>query len=121
MNLVKYIGRPYETYNCFDLVKEFYKDHFNVELKNYFEGEIPTPQKVEVLIISNKGDFIKVDSPEFGDLVVLKIYGLECHLGVVVSPTMFLQSTKKTGSNMDRLSRWQNMIAGFYRLKGMAL
>ncbi len=119
-SLKKYIGRPYEKYNCFDLVKEFYKDQFDIELKNYYEGEIPNPSQVEVLITSNKGDFFRVEKPRFGDLVVLRIYGIECHLGVVITEHAFLHSTREVGSNIDRLYRWENMRAGFFRHRDLS-
>lgn len=116
MNLMKYVGRPYDKYNCFDLVKEFYMDHFQLDIKNYFEGgPVPDRREVESLIVSNKGDFVKVDKPAFGDIVVLKLYGLECHIGVCIDTSRFLHSAKKIGSTLDRLERYGNMVAGFYR------
>lgn len=119
--LLKYIGRPYEKYNCFDLVKEFYADNFGLELKNYFEGPVPTPKEVETLIVTNKGEFLKVEGkPMFGDIVVIKLYGLECHIGVCIDASRFLHSAKKIGSNMDRLERYSKMIAGYYRHKEYA-
>ncbi len=115
-DLKKYIGRPYEKYNCLDLVKEFYKDFFNLEIKNYYEGPIPGRGEVQSLINTNRGDFVRVDGPpKFGDLVVIKVFGLECHLGVVVEGTKFLHSAEKIGSNIDRLERYSKLIAGYYR------
>ena len=119
MNFKKYIGKSYETYNCFDLVKEFYLDNFGVDLRNYFEGgPVPERSVVSSLIVSNKGDFIEVVSPQFGDIVVIKLYGIECHIGVIVDDKMFLHSTRGVGSNMERLSRYKNLIAGYYRHRG---
>ncbi len=114
-DLRKYIGRGYETYDCLALVKEFYKDFFNIEVKNYYEGANPTAKEAEILISSNKGDFEKVEDPKFGDIVVIKLYGIECHIGVVVGDTKFLHSAKNIGSNIDRLSRYARLIVGYYR------
>lgn len=112
----KYIGRSYESYNCFELVKEFYKDQFGLDLSNYWEGgDVPSRDQVESLIVSNKGDFVRVDTPEFGDIVVIKLYGLECHVGVVVSKTHFLHSARNIGSLMDRLERYSKMNGGYFR------
>lgn len=112
----KYIGRNYDTYNCFELVKEFYKDQFNLDLSNYWEGgKTPNRDEVESLVVSNKGDFVRVDTPEFGDIVVLKLYGLECHIGVCLNKSQFLHSARNIGSLMDRLERYSKMIGGFYR------
>lgn len=118
IELNKYIGRSYEEYNCFDLVKEFYMDFFGVEVKNYFEGPVPDRREVFNLIKTNKGDFEEVKGkPQFGDIVVIRLYGLECHIGVVIHGAQFLHSVKGTGSNIDRLTRYTNIISGFYRMK----
>lgn len=113
--IAKYIGIPYEEMNCFDLAKAVYKDAFDIELKNYFEGEVPNSHQVACLISSNKGDFVRVGKPQFGDLVILTVKGIECHLGIVLTDGRFLHSTKGVGSNMDRLDRWNNLIAGYFR------
>lgn len=115
IQLRKYIGRSYETYNCFDLAKEFYKDQFNLELKNYFEGPVPGRKEVASLIVSNKGDFVRVYDPKFGDLVIIRLYGIECHIGVVVEGGKFLHSARCIGSLLDRLERYNKAIAGYYR------
>lgn len=115
-NFRKYIGRPYEEYNCFDLVKEFYFDVFGVTLKNYFEGDVPDRREVESLIIANKGDFVKVADKKLGDIILLKLYGIECHMGVLISPSQFLHSAKNVGSILDRVERYSHVIGGVYRL-----
>lgn len=112
----KYIGRDYESYNCFDLVRDFYAEFFGLDLKHYFEGgPVPKPEAVASLIVSNKGDFIQADKPAFGDIVVIRLYGIECHIGVCVNDLQFLHSSKTTGSTLDRLERYKKLIAGFYR------
>lgn len=118
IDLKKYIGRGYDTYNCLDLVKEFYMDFFGLEVKNYFDGGVPDRKEVSSLIETNRGDFIEIKNKrdiKFGDIVVIRLYGLECHLGVVVEGTKFLHSAKNIGSNMDRLERYDRLIAGYYR------
>lgn len=118
VDLKKYIGRSYDTYNCLDLVKEFYKDFFGLEVKNYFDGLVPDRKEVSSLIETNRGDFVEIKSKrdiKFGDIVVIRLYGLECHLGVVIAGTKFLHSAKNIGSNIDRLERYERLIAGYYR------
>jgi len=120
MDFRKYIGRGYDEYNCLDLVKEFYKDQFGLDIKNYFEGDVPSREEVGTLIKTNKGEFIKVDKPQFGDIVVIKLYGIACHLGVIVHGTKFLHSAKNIGSNIDRLERYSRLIEGYYRHRELA-
>lgn len=119
MDLSKYIGRPYEECNCLDLVKEFYWDQFNLKIKNYFEGQVPDRRDVESIIVSQKGDFALVTGkPEFGDIVVIKLYGIECHIGVCLGDGSFIHSIRGTGSVMERLVKYGRLIAGFYRHRG---
>jgi len=114
-DLRKYIGRDYESYNCFDLVKEFYLDHFGVEIKNYFDGPVPGRKDIECLIVSNKGDFEEAQIPQFGDIVVICLYGYASHIGVCVGKGKFLHSVRKAGSCLDNLHRYSRMIEGYYR------
>lgn len=117
--LSKYVGREYEKYNCLDLVKEFYMDNFEIEIKNYFEGEVPSREKVQCLIVSNKGEFDKVSGdPKFGDVVIINLYGYVCHIGVCIGCGKFLHSVRGAGSCIDSLARYSRMIEGFYRHQG---
>jgi hypothetical protein len=112
----KYLGLPYEKYNCFDIVKDFYKDFFDLDLSNYFEGSaVPNRKEISSLIISNKGDFVEVDTPEVGDIVVIRLFGFECHMGVCIGGGEFIHSSKGVGSHIGRLSRYQRLISGYYR------
>lgn len=116
ISLRKYIGRGYDEFNCFDLVKEFYFDHFGLVIKNYWEGgPVPSRQEVESLIVTNKGDFVQTDKPVFGDIIVIKLYGLECHMGIFIEGGKFLHSARNIGSLIDRVERYHKMIAGYYR------
>lgn len=122
MNFKKYVGREYSEYNCFDLVKEFYLDVFNLKLKNYYEGDTPNSRGAQSLIISNKGDFVSIeeDQAKFGDIIVIELYGIECHLGVYIDKTHFLHSVKVTGSSLERIAKYKNMICGYYRHRELA-
>ncbi len=114
-DLSKYIGRPYEACDCIALVKEFYKDFFNLDLKNYYEGPAPDRRETESLIKTNRGDFVEVTDPKFGDLVFIKFHGIESHIGVVIDQLRFLHSVNTIGSNIDRLTRYKKIITGYYR------
>lgn len=116
MELLKYIGRPYEEYHCFDLVKEFYRDHYNLDLKDYFEGNIvPERKVVESLIVSSKGDFEKVSVPTYGDIIVIRLFGYACHVGVFIGDNRFLHSVRGTGSCVETIEKYKNLIEGYYR------
>lgn len=117
INYSSLVGIPYEEKNCWDLARDFYKLVFNVELKHYFE-EVPSNKKdIQSLIFSNCGDFSKVDIPEFGDLIIFSIHGIESHIGIYIDSSLFFHSSKTTGSVHDRMDRWKNLVVGFYRHK----
>lgn len=122
IQLRKYIGRGYASYNCFQLVHEFYTDFYGLDLMHYWQDKkVPSRKDIESLIVSNKGDFVAVDKPQFGDIVLISLYGIECHMGVVIEPGVmpgtgkFLHSVRGCGSLLDRLERYSKLIAGYYR------
>jgi cell wall-associated NlpC family hydrolase len=120
-DLSKYIGRSYNTYNCFDCAKHFYHDELGLDLKNYFDGAIvPDRKEIECLVITNKGDFVKVDKPEFGDIIVIRLYGYASHIGIYVGEGRFLHSLRDVGSCIDVLSRYEKMVEGYYRHQELA-
>lgn len=116
MDLKKYIGKPYEKYNCFDLVKEIYQDYFGLTLKNYYEGDTPDRKEVKFLIDTNRGDFERViGKKKFGDIVTINLFGIECHLGVVVDDNLFIHSSRGIGSHIARFESYRHLIGGIYR------
>jgi cell wall-associated NlpC family hydrolase len=117
----KLVGRPYDRVNCWDLVREFYMQQFEIELSHYYEGsDLSKRENISSLIHSNKGSFEPVESKdiEFGDLILIKVRGIESHIAVYVGNGMMLHSSKTTGSVLDRIARWENTITGYYRHKG---
>ncbi len=96
-------------------MKEFYADVYKLELKNYFEGPVPNRKELESLVITNKGDFEEVKTPQFGDIVVIKVFGYASHIGVCIGGGKFLHTLRNTGSCMDTLHRFRKMTEGFYR------
>ena len=115
MNLAKYIGIPYEQKDCFVLLKEFYRNEFQIQLSDYFEGPVPGREELDFIITSNKGKFTQVKEPAYGDIIVIKFYGYSCHVGIWLEEGKFLHTTRGTGSCIDRLDRYKKMIEGFYR------
>jgi hypothetical protein len=92
-----------------------------VELRQYYQGKTPTPAENQALIQSNRGEFIKVeDEPAYGDLIVLNLSGLECHIGIFIKPEKFLHSIEGKGSVLDNIERYKHRIVGYYRHKGKA-
>lgn len=111
------VGIPYEDLNCWQLVKQFYSDVLQIGLKHYVERTPDDKQEIKSLIYSNVGEFEKVETPEFGDIVILKIYGIESHIAVFVGEGKILHTTRGVGSCLDRVEKWSRVIVGFYRVR----
>lgn len=110
------VGIPYENMNCWDLAVKFYSDILGLSLHNFWSGPTPHRSMTQNLIYTNKGEFEKVDSPQFGDIILIRLQGYESHIGIYVGDEMMLHSTRGNGSVMERLSRWRNLIVGYYRI-----
>lgn len=116
-NFSNLIGVPYNKQNCLKLAQNFYKVVFKIELKHYCEDVPVKRSDIQNLIYSNKGDFQKIDSPQFGDLILLRVHGLECHIGIYIDADHILHASRITGSILDKSYRWKTLIGGYYRLK----
>lgn len=91
---------------------------FNVHLKHYYHETPKDRKETNLLIYSNIGDFHQVpsgESPQFGDLIIFKIHGIESHIGVLIDESRFIHSSKTTGSVIDRIEKWKHLIVGYYR------
>lgn len=109
------IGVPYENMNCWDIAVSFYSNFFEINLGNIYSGPVPSRPDTEKLISSNKGDFIRVRSPVFGDIVLLKIFGVESHIAICLGEGKMLHTSKSHGSVVERIDRFQKVISGYYR------
>ena len=121
VNISKLVGRSYDQADCWDTAREFYMLVFQVELKHYY-SETPHDRKdIKNLIYTNRGDFEEVidGSKRYGDILLFKIHGVESHLGVDILNGQFLHSSKKAGSCIDRMERWEKMLVGRYRHRGL--
>lgn len=115
-NFSHLIGIPYEQKDCYALAVAFYKDILGIELKNYY-SEIPESAiESSNLIYSSMGDFKKVEVPQFGDLIVIKLKRIESHIGIYVGEDKMLHSFKSVGSSVEGLSKYRRMISGYFRI-----
>lgn len=112
----KLVGIPYIRKNCWELAKDFYSVVFGIQLKHYYLDMPKDRQAYQDIIYSSKGDFTKVEEPQFGDLILLRVRGLESHIAVYVGDGKMLHTTRNTGSVIDRVEKWKTLIAGYYRV-----
>ena len=111
------IGTPYAEKDCWGVVVEFYKQVFGAHLKNYYD-EIPsTRDQAKSIIYSCLEDFSKVEDKDkkFGDIILIRLYGVDSHIGVYLENDLMLHSTLHSGCVVDRITRWKHLIVGYYR------
>lgn len=115
-----FVGVPYgfreeNGLDCYQLVIRVLNQVFEKEVPDYpFTG---TWKTADDGFTEHKGDFQKVDAPEPGDVVLLKIGMRPIHCGIVVGRDRMLHSLRGTNSCIEKLSsvKWRNRIEGFYR------
>jgi len=108
------LGRGPESYDCWGIIIKVYKDVFGITLPDFLytadiAGYIET--------VKNKKElFNKIESPETGDIVLMKIKTAPIHTGIYISPGFVLHGYNEiTGIVFDKIANWQNQIEGFYR------
>lgn len=110
------IGIPYKEKDCWGVVTQFYKDVFSIELKSYYTDIPETKDIAKNIIYSSKGDFQLVENRKFGDIFLIKLLGVECHIAVYIGDGMVLHTTEHSGCVIERVSRWEKRIVGTYRV-----
>ena len=109
------IGLPYDDYDCWGIVREFYKRHFKTDLEQYLYKDPNNHKEISKLIIKESPNYRKVLNPRFGDIILMRLYGLPAHLGIYIDENKILHTTDKTGSIVDSFQYWEKRILGFYR------
>ena len=60
--------------------------------------------------------YIRLDAPEEGCIVLIKVKNIECHIGIVISDKLFMHTLGGHDSCVERLDskHWEKRIEGFY-------
>ena len=114
-----FIGVEHKVLNCWQLVKKFYKEVLNIDINHIVENSRGLdPNNIEELISANSGSFTRIKSiknAEFGDILTFTVAGIESHIGVYIGNGLFLHTTEKAGSVIDRFKTWERVSAGIFR------
>lgn len=113
--LVKLIGIPYELMDCYQLAYRVYKDIFKINLDNLQYDQPINRTEIDGLFNLEKSKFKKVNNPNFGDIIVIRVLGLAAHIGVFLDGNNFIHTTSKTGCVVEDLRKYRKRIIGFYR------
>jgi cell wall-associated NlpC family hydrolase len=119
--LHKYIGIPYVDMDCYELLVDFYKKEFNidfhkVEYKRLNDRDADQVQELSRMVTRESDQVLtKVTNPNFGDIILIRVFGMPAHVGIFIGKGFFLHTTYATGSCLDRLKNWKHKILGYYK------
>lgn len=131
--IANYIGLPYlsggrdrDGLDCWGLLRLFYDETFFIELPSYDGAYADAADRAETaqLLASDRNDWRALDAferPHFGDGVLLKLAGRECHVGVMVATRRMLHIEEGVEASHEPLDdlRWNGRIAGVFRHKDL--
>lgn len=117
-----YQGRGPEFYDCYGLLMEMHRRIGN-EIPDYKSPNDLV--EIESIIGREKRHWDEVwkredKAPDLADIplhstLVLKVSGLACHVGFVVSPNKFIHTWEKSGGVLtERVTLWRQKIIGIY-------
>jgi len=128
--LDKYIGIPFESggrdesgVDCWGLVRMYYSDIMKIDLPS-LDGKYESAFHTEIVrdLVDITKPVIKakpVEEPRSGDIAVVKLAGIPCHVGVYLEPGYVLHAERGKDSCAERVSILSRRarIEGYYRVE----
>lgn len=117
-----YNGRSFDGADCYGLVMLFYMQEFGIELADYETGTNSSDEirGTDWFIGNACNEFDAVDEKqaEKGDVVLFSLRSdTPTHIGILLGGGRFIHLNAQ-GCSIQRLSRWQRAVTGFYRYRG---
>jgi cell wall-associated NlpC family hydrolase len=125
-----YIGIPYvdrgrdpvldRGLDCWGLIRWVYALEDRGALPLYGIGEYASAEDrgaVAGVVSRHLSEYHEATEPDPFDIVLFRVGGELCHVGVLVDPGHFLHIRRSTDSVVERLSSplWRDRVAGFVR------
>ena len=117
-------GRDFTGVDCYGLVWLWHRENRYRTLpdfRNDLPGE-PTPGEVANVFEAGRSlpAFKRVDDPQNGDIIFLRINGLPSHCGLVIGIGRFLHVSQNHASSIEYWTApaWADRVIGFYRYTG---
>lgn len=124
-----YIGIPFldkgrdpaQGLDCWGLVRVFYQTEMGIDLPSLTE-DYPTTEDRETISRLVNGHrigwpLIPIGEEQYGDIIVFRLLGSQCHMGVVMGNGIFLHVMEGMNSCLDNYRRpqWRSRVEGFHR------
>lgn len=107
-------GRTLASVDCWGLACVFHRHLLGQELPSYLNDYThPNDRKsVADAIVNNYGNWLQVDEPKFGDIIIFNLLGLPLHCGVYLADGDFIHSLKGSETCIERLDSitWERRV-----------
>lgn len=113
-------GRDLATgLDCWGLVVWMYSNALQLELPQ-FRGQRTAAEASSQAVQAHRHEWVQVDRPALMDLVLFRVKGLPCHMGVVLDQRRFVHAEESAGVVIEHLSSimWSRRLVGFGRYSG---
>lgn len=116
-------GRDIKGADCWGLIILLYKHFYDEDLETYPEITLPSikacreaSEKLQKALLGQT-QLSKVDTPQFGDAVLINVMGEPLHIGFCIDETQMIHTGKNHGVVIEnfREMKWKTKISGFYR------
>ena len=120
---IKYIGVPFQKYDCFNLVKLIYKEVYN---KQILDTNVKHNQSdlINQSYLGEVDNWIEVKEPLEGDIVAIRLDSnyphLVTHFGVMINDKQMIHTTEKTNCIIENIAKYHKLTSGIYRHKDLA-
>ncbi len=124
--IAAYIGIPWETLSCWELVRRVLAEKFGVTAPSYLDqyGRPDDWDRIAATVRDVRPEWVAVapDAERPGDVIILRLRGHPIHVGIVIEPGDMLHSAQGMGACVEsyRGLRWKNRIVGVYRSPELA-
>jgi cell wall-associated NlpC family hydrolase len=111
------VGEPYVgRFGCFVVARKAL-EMLGKHIPDYAEG-LREEARLAELQKRLQEHAVEVDSPQRGDVVILRVMGQPDHIGVMVDQHQMLHCMDGTNACIERLNsrRWKGRVCGFWRL-----
>lgn len=119
----KYVGIPFKPKvdDCWQLIRRVLLNEFGVRTRSFLDdyNEALVRSQIHECYGEERGRWRQVPPGEeqTGDVLVFRVVGIPCHVGIVAGDKRMLHTMKGTDSAVERYdgARWKGRLHGIYR------
>jgi cell wall-associated NlpC family hydrolase len=119
----KELGRDRHGVDCYGLVRLVLWEVFKVATSDFRDYHISEREDCAAVIKQASGtpEWEKVNHPQPGDVILLRLMGFPTHCGIYVGNGEMLHASETDGVRLERLNSpaWSRRVCGMYRHRGM--